>query len=104
MLAKKYRLPVQNFVKKRGESKKTEYFHIKRFPTNNVYSRFGIVVGKKINKKAAERNKKKRIISSFFEENYKKIKNGDFIIISMPAINELDANSIKEELSKTFGR
>ena len=93
MLAKKYRLPIQEVVKKTGETLKTPYFLIKIFSNNFSYARVGIVISKKIAPKATDRNRLKRKIF-FAISNIIKSKNHtsagkDFLIIISERIKEL---------------
>ena len=64
MLSKKYRLPIQEFLLKRAQIKRSPYFTVKIFDTALPYSRFGVIISKKIAPKATTRNRLKRLIFS----------------------------------------
>lgn len=100
MLAKKYRLPIQSVVEKNGRVVKTPFFLIKVFPSQFPYSRFGIIISKKVAPKAAARNKIKRIIFSALNPDRKPAK--DFLIIAGPKIKELSKKQIIEHVSNNI--
>jgi|SRR3989339_55256 len=90
MLAKYYKLNIAEFIKKRPSFvKKGPFFAVKIAANGLSYSRFGVVVGKKVNKRATERNKIKRI---FYEairvRNLQNIAGNDVLIIVYPEINQ----------------
>ena len=64
MLAKKYRLPIAEFLDKKAEVKRSLYFTVKTFVTTLPYSRFGIIISKKVAPKATDRNRIKRLVFS----------------------------------------
>ncbi|MFA6071985.1 MAG: ribonuclease P protein component [Janthinobacterium sp.] len=101
MLAKKYRLPIEKFVLQRALIKKSPFFNIKIFTTILPYSRFGIVISKKVAPKATERNRLKRII--FSQTNPKGGTPRDVLIIVQPQISKLtEKNVIIEEFNKVL--
>lgn len=65
MLSKKQRLPIQEFITKRAETKRNPFFTVKTFATGLPYSRFGVVISKKTVAKATGRNKLKRLIFEY---------------------------------------
>lgn len=100
MLAKKYRLPVQDFISKRGQIIKTQYFLLKKISSSNNSSRFGVTVSVKTAKKATERNRSKRVAYNFIREYYKEIPAADYwITILAPAVN-LPKEKFQKELGK----
>lgn len=96
MLAKKFRLPIQTVIGKKGKILKDSYFLLNVMPNCLLYSRYGIVVSKKVSAKATERNRIKRIIFSAL--NPKKIPPRDFLIIVSPKIKELKKEEIIKQL------
>lgn len=62
MLAKKYRLPIQSVLNKSGRSFKGRCFLFKVFPSKMDFNRFGVIISKKVAKRATERNRLKRIV------------------------------------------
>ena len=98
MLAKKYRLPIQEFIGKNGRTVKTPFFLLKIFLSRFSYSRFGIIISKKVLLKSTARNKLKRL---FFNAcNPKENPNKDFLIIVNPKIKELSKDIIIKEIKK----
>lgn len=100
MLSKRYRLPIQNFVGKRGKLFKTPYFLVKIFVSESPFSRFGVTISAKVAKKATERNKLKRMAYNFIREYYKKIPLGDYWISILSPAAKLEKENFKSELSK----
>lgn len=102
MLRKKNRLQVQFFFKKNNQTEKSAFFTMKVFETTNNYPRLGIIIGKKIFRLAVLRNKTKRIISSFFQENQKSLPKKDFLLIPNSKITHLTPDEIVRDLKKLF--
>lgn len=107
MLAKKYKLPIQKFVGKRGEIRKTPYFLLKIFslPSEALvkegrHSRFGVTISVKVAKKATDRNRFKRMVYNFVRENFKTIKPGDYWISILPAAADLPKERFLKEFKK----
>lgn len=100
MLAKKYRLPIQEMIKKNGKAIKWPFFLIKIFQSRFPYSRFGIIISKKAAKSAVKRNKLKRLIFSVLNpmENIGK----DFLIIISPAMDKIEKEEIIEQIKSAF--
>ena len=99
MLPKKYRLPIQDFVTQRAASQRSPYFAVKIFPAVLPYSRFGVVISKKVAALATERNRLKRVLFSAL--NPKTAPAKDVLIIVQPAISKLaNKGAIIEELHK----
>ncbi len=69
------------------------------------YSRFGIVVSIKVDKRAARRNKIKRRIRNIIKNNLANIKKGyDFLIITRKGVREKKFQDISSNLLKLFKR
>lgn len=102
MLAKKYRLPIQDFVKKSGRSYKSRYFLLKVFRSGGVHSRFGVVISKKVSAKATVRNKIKRSIFDFFGRHVIKLPIEDYLVIVLSGTAEIDKKELLQELTKTL--
>lgn len=100
MLAKKYRLPIQSVLGKGGKVIKTPFFLLKIFSSRFPYSRFGIIISKKVAAKSTDRNRLRRIIFSALgpKENSGK----DFLIIVSPKIKELKKEEIINYVSNFF--
>lgn len=108
MLAKKYRLPIQNFVGKKGKSERSRYFLLKVFPLPAVasakegwfHSRFGIIISSKVFKRAVDRNRIKRQIFNFLSEIKNTSPLNDYLIIVHPEAAKLKKEELIQELSK----
>ncbi len=88
MLRRKYRLIGR--LSKRSNIFSTPYFNLKLAQNSLPQSRFGFIVSKKIDKRAAVRNRIKRILRSCAEENLESIKGGyDFaFVLKSPIVGE----------------
>lgn len=104
MLAKKYKLLIQKFLKTAGRRKvdRNKFFIIKSKPNNLPFSRFGVTVSGKVDKSAVKRNKIKRIIFNFIRsKEYHLMKDGgDVLIIVLPPVGKLKPIETKKELTK----
>ncbi|MFA5386467.1 MAG: ribonuclease P protein component [Candidatus Paceibacterota bacterium] len=88
MLAKKFKLPIQEGLKKNQKAfsfLKGKYFNFKISKNDLNYSRFGVIVSSKIFKKAFARNKLRRIIfEKIRSKNYYLNPGNDILIITLP--------------------
>lgn len=98
MLAKKFKLNIAEFIKKRSTFvKKGPFFAVKYVANGLSYSKFGVVVGKKVDKRATERNKIKRMFYRVIRErNLQNIPGQDVMIVIYPEIKQFS----NEELIK----
>jgi ribonuclease P protein component len=89
MLAKKFRLPIEkSSLLKRQRSYKGTYFSLKRISNDLPYSRFGVVVSKKVDKRATRRNNIKRFIFNFIRKSNSHLRPGsDFLFYSQKPID-----------------
>lgn len=111
MLAKKYRLPIQNVIGEKAKVIKGQYFSIKIFPNSLPYCRFGLSVSKKVSAKAVVRNEIKRQIfnrirKEFFEsgKDSELLGGNDFLIILYPEIGKLDKNEITHQFDEIINK
>ncbi|OGY64091.1 MAG: ribonuclease P protein component [Candidatus Harrisonbacteria bacterium RIFCSPLOWO2_02_FULL_41_11] len=104
MLSKKYRLPIQKMLKEKSTAVKTPYFLIKIFRNSLPYSRFGVIVSKKIARLAVRRNKLRRLVFSLVRPYSKKIGGKDYLIIISPAIKELKKEEVGEKLKEYISK
>ena len=105
-------LPLKNRLKKikdfervfkEGKGLKSSFFYIKFSPNKLKDSRFGIVVSKKISKKATERNNFKRKIRESVKKNFSEVKEGqDYIIILISPPLENNFETINKNLINVF--
>lgn len=103
MLSKKFRLPIQNWLKERKKIiiRKSDFFIIKKSDNNLAFSRFGVVISKKVSKSAVRRNKIKRAIFDFIRlAKLHEVANKDVLIIVSPKTAELKKEEIEKELTK----
>lgn len=98
MIAKRYKLNIAEFIKKRPTfAKKGPFFAVKGISNGLSYSRFGVVVGKKVDKRATERNKIKRMFyEAIRERKLALIPGQDVMIVIYPEIKQVE----KEEVAK----
>lgn len=98
MLAKRYKLNIAEFIKKRPTFvKKGPFFAVKSVPNGLSYSKFGVVVGKKIDKRATERNKIKRMFyESIRSRNLQNIPGQDVMILIYPDIKKMTPEEINK--------
>ena len=103
MLAKKFRLPIRPWMKdknKKAITKKGNFFIVKILPNNLGFSRFGTIVSSRTAKKATQRNRLKRIIFNFIRLSSFHLKPAkDFLIITLPIINQSAKADIEKELN-----
>ena len=102
MLAKRYKLNIAEFIKKRLTFvKKGPFFAVKIAANRHSYSRFGVVISKKVDKKATERNKLKRMFYRIIQErNLQHTPGQDVMLLVYPEIKQYSrvemAKAIKE--------
>ena len=106
MLAKKYRLPIQQVIQKNGKIVKTPYFLVKFFSNDLGFFRFGIIISKKVDSRASARNKIKRIIFQSVRPYLKNQSAGgkDFLIILSPKAGILKKQELTQVIKETFNK
>ena len=97
MLAKKYRLLIQQYVRKSGKIIKNRYFQLKVFPVN-THSQFGVIISKAVSSKATIRNYIKRIVFQFFADIINTLPIAGYLIIVYPESSKLTKQEILKEL------
>jgi ribonuclease P protein component len=106
MLKRKYRLTKnKDFEKivKKGKSYFSDEIVLKWIENGLPFSRFGIVVSLKVDKKATIRNKIKRRIRDILSKNLEMIKAGyDILILTRSEIKNLNYWQLKEKLENLF--
>lgn len=100
MLAKKYRLPIQLVLNKSGQTFRSRSFLIKTFTSNLEFNRFGVVISKKVDKRASKRNQIKRMLLDetkdfILQNNTPKL---EVLIIVSPNMIKTGKTDIIEEL------
>lgn len=111
MIAKKFKLPIQNFVGQSGKIIRNQYFTLKIFPrlpagkaTTNNFSRFGLVISKKVDTSAVKRNQLKRLFFDFIQEISGKLPVNDYLIIISPSVGKLSDEKIEYEVKNIFSQ
>ena len=102
MIAKKFKLPIQNFVGQSGKVIRNPHFILKFFPTNNNFSRFGLVISKKVHAGAVQRNKIKRLIFNLIQTMSEKLPVNDYLVIISPSAQKLSDQEIEHEFRNLF--
>ncbi len=105
MLTKRFRLQIQKWLgeKKRTVIRRSDFFIVKLRDNDLLFSRFGAVIGAKVNKSAVKRNKIKRTIFNFIRlKKLHELPGKDVLIIVLPSASKLIKSEIKKELKKTL--
>ncbi len=105
MLAKKYRLPVQSMIGKRGGEVRFTHFLLKFFPSALKYARFGVILKKGIAKKASDRNRVRRVIFDVVRKLNapELLPNRDIIIIVGRSAIHLKSADLNHEMQAVIG-
>lgn len=102
MLPKQHRLP-GNTRFTQAKVYKTPLFLIRCQKNNLETSRFGFVVSKRIDKRATQRNRLKRVFRSLLEVQLATISSGnDILFILSPTSLVSNRNILQEELQKAL--
>lgn len=90
-------------VFKTGQQLKGRFLSVRVLANGLDYSRFGLMVGLKISKKAVERNYIKRQIKDVFKNEMLNIKTGyDIIVVVFPLILAKNYQEIENDLLLCF--
>jgi ribonuclease P protein component len=84
----------------KGKTLHGKFFYLRYLPAKNGSnpSRFAIIIGLKISKKAVERNKKRRQLKEIIRLNTDKIKKGFLIlVVAKEGILEADYQELEKE-------
>ncbi len=104
MLAKQYRLQKDKDLKlvfKNGKAFSAGFLFLKLKKNNLQVSRFGFIVGKRISKKAAIRNKIKRRLREIIRKNLDNIKSEfDIVIWVKPVIADKNYQEIEQDIKE----
>ena len=86
-------------IYRRGRHSSSAFFSLNYLKNYYGHSRFGVVVNKKVAKKAVERNLLKRQLREIIKKNYDQpIVGLDIIITTRPKIKELSFAQLEKEL------
>ena len=100
MFKKRFRLHTSEFkeVFNFGKTIKFPLFILKSFPNNLGYSRFAVVVSKKITKRAIERNYLKRKFFHALKEHYSALPVADYAFILNSSIKDIQYKDLLNNL------
>ena len=102
MLKRKYRLPIKAKLTD-SSVVKSQTFLLKISQNSLPFSRFGFVIGKKIDKRSVVRNRTKRVIRSCIEELLEKIKEGyDMLFILQKNAVDKKRHEFASEIEKVL--
>ena len=104
MLVKENRLKNKrdfDIVFKEGKGCKEDFLFLKTRNNNLEFSRFGIVVGKKVSNKAVVRNKIKRRLREILKRKIDRVRKGmDIILITLPGIEKQEFKDLERKIEK----
>lgn len=84
---------------KKGQSFFTQEFGFKMLKNRLDYSRYGVVVNLKVDKRAVVRNKIRRRFRDIIKKNEKNLKKGfDVMILTRESVKTLDFAKIREKM------
>lgn len=102
MLTRQYRLP-GGYRFKASDIRRTPYFLLKVAKNDLLISRFGFVISKRIDKRATERNRIRRALSSVIVDNVSGLNGGyDMLFIVQPGASGQEAAVLREEVRKVL--
>lgn len=110
MIAKKYKLPIKEFLAKRSKLFfKSEFFGIRADRNELKFSRFGVVISKKVFDKAAHRNRIKRTIFELIKKEKFYLEPGlDVLVTVLPGrqkkLDKIFLEELKNDLLKALGK
>ena len=106
MLPRKYKLKKDNDFKKifkQGRYYQKDFIKLRFLKNNLEISRFALVVGLKISKKASQRNKTKRQLEEIIHLKLNQIKSGfDIVVLVEPEIVEKKYQEIENILIESL--
>lgn len=110
MLPKSYRLPLKTEfkrLKKDGQMLQAKFFGLLLLKSDSLknVSRFAVIVSNKIDKKAVQRNKIRRLIAEALWSLHSEIKNGaEGVFLVKKTITTASPEEIKKEIENLFKR
>jgi ribonuclease P protein component len=102
MLPKKHRLPGPVFsqLKSSGKIRPFKDFGLVYLPNKLTLVRFGLIVSKKIDKRAVIRNRLKRVFREVIRKNLDKFKPGDYLFLVKRSALGIDSKHLGDEICK----
>lgn len=108
MLAKRYKISLDrdfNRIFKEGKSSYSKFFGIKFTPKDKSYSRFSVILSKKVEKNAIRRHYFKRRIFNLLRVFVPDLDFPfDCVIICLPTIKSLSWKEVKDDLDKNLNK
>ena len=90
-------------IQSKGKKTKSKYFLISVVENNSECSRIGVTITKKIDKRAARRNRLRRRVKEVFRKfNSKFEHNADIVVVGLKNSTEVDFTQIKKDLVYLF--
>jgi ribonuclease P protein component len=84
MLAKKHRLPIAESLTKKGRAVRMPGFTVRILPSSLPFSRFGVVLGRRVAKTAVLRNKARRRAYEALRARMSQLPAADYLIVANP--------------------
>ena len=107
MLAKKLRLSTEDFSafarKHPNTTRRGAFFTVKNYATASSTARFGVIVSTKVDARASERNRIKRIAYDFFRDSGATLPARDYACIAQPSAAGKTAEELRADLAMIFG-
>jgi len=105
-LAKHYRLTTSNEFKRvfqKGKAFREKGIFLKIRTGEAETSRIGIIVSKKVAKKATERNRIRRLLAEAIRKNLNEIKTGrDIVVVALPGFKEKKTQDVEKIVHYLF--
>jgi len=102
VLARQYRLPIERTFTRRGRTIHNKSVEVKIFPVEFPYTRFNVVIGRSVAKRAVERNRLKRMVWSVIQARKKDFPLHDYLFIIRPEIKSKSFDDLMKEFSLLF--
>lgn len=102
MLAKQFRLPIQNTFKRSGKTLRSSAFTLRVLPAERAESRFGIAVSRAAAPSAVARNKLKRIFFNTAQSAARTLPCRDYLVVANSQAKVLTKEQVAGELKELF--
>ena len=76
----------------------------KRTPSTPPVARLGIAISRKVNKRAVERNRVRRIVREWFRQHQAQLPAADYFVNAKPEASGVDADLLRRDLDVLFQR